>query len=203
MSRKAGSAHIVDKTGQVFGEWTVLSRLPCSVWLCRCSCGKEQSVTGSALILGTSTKCRSCGTKTHGKSRTKIHGIWTSMLARCTNPKHVAYNRYGGRGIEVCERWRTFANFYADMGEPPEGKTIDRIDNDGDYTPENTRWTDLKTQNRNRSSNSLHTVNGITKTIAEWAEEKGMPPRQLRLRMKTKGLTMEQALALPYKPYKT
>lgn len=124
------------------------------------------------------------------------------MVMRCHNVAHVGYDRYGGRGIKVCERWRKFANFYADMGDPPEGKTLDRIDNNGDYTPENTRWADSKMQNRNRSSNSLHTVNGVTKTIAEWAEIKGMPPRQLRLRMTTNGLTMEQALAIPYKPYR-
>lgn len=189
--------------GVKYGEWTVVSRAAGSFWVCRCSCGVEKTISSSQFKAGHSTKCRSCGTKRHGKSGTQIYRIWNSMMMRCTNPKHIAYHRYGGRGIKVCEKWRTFANFYADMGEPPEGKTMDRIDNDGDYTPENTRWTDLKTQNRNRSSNSLHTVNGITKTIAEWAEEKGMPPRQLRLRMKTKGLTMEQALAIPYKPYKT
>lgn len=191
---------LIDKTGMVFGEWTVLHRLPGAVWMCRCSCGKEQAVTGSSLVIGSSTKCRSCGTKTHGKSRTQIHRIWNGMMMRCTNANHAAFYRYGGRGIKVCESWKIFANFYADMGDPPDGKTLDRIDNDGDYCPSNVRWADLKQQNRNRASNSFHTVNGVTKTIAEWAEEKGMPARQLRLRMVSKGITMEQALAMPYTP---
>ena len=191
---------LIDKTGMVFGEWTVLHRLPGAVWMCRCSCGKEQAVTGSSLVIGSSTKCRSCGTKTHGKSMTKIHRIWNSMKMRCSNPKHVHFHRYGGRGISVCESWSKFENFYAEMGDVPDGTTLDRIDNDVGYCKENCRWADAKQQNRNRSNNHLYTVGDKTATIAEWAEIKGMPSRQLRLRMVTKGLTMEEALAIPYRP---
>lgn len=194
--------HKVDKVGKVFGEWTVLARLPGSVWLCRCSCGKEQPVTGSSLAIGKSTKCRRCGTKKHGRTKTPIYGIWESMKARCQNPQHVAYARYGGRGIKICHRWQKFENFLEDMGERPPKMSLGRIDNDGDYTPDNVRWESPKQQNRNRANNSLHTVLGKTATIAEWAELKGMPARQLRLRIVSKRLTMEEALELPYRPRK-
>jgi len=122
------------------------------------------------------------------------------MMMRCTNPKQMNYHRYGGRGITVCESWKTFANFYADMGDPPDGMTLDRIDNDGNYEPSNCRWATDKQQNRNRKTSHFYTVGDKTATIAEWAEIKGMPARQLRLRIITKNLTMEQALAMPYKP---
>lgn len=188
--------------GNVFGEWTVISHATGSFWLCRCSCGNERTISTSQFKAGHSTKCRSCGTKTHGKSRTLIHRIWNGMMMRCTNPNNSAYHRYGGRGITVCESWKTFSNFYADMGDPPEGMSLDRINNDGNYEPSNCRWATDKQQSRNRRTSHFYTVGDKTATIAEWAEFKGMPPRQLRLRIITKNLTMEQALAMPYKPYK-
>ena len=96
------------------------------------------------------------------------------MKQRCGNPNYPDYAEYGGRGIRVCERWQLFGNFLADMGEPAPGMTIDRIDNDKDYEPGNCRWTDMKVQSNNTRRNHYLTLNGVSKTISEWAAAHGV-----------------------------
>lgn len=86
----------------------------------------------------------------HGMAGTRIYNIWCDMIARCSRPTHPRYASYGGRGITVCERWRSFPNFFADMGHRPEGKSLDRVDNDGPYAPDNVRWATPSEQNTNR-----------------------------------------------------
>lgn len=105
-------------------------------------------------MCATSARCYRCSPNgvnnlKHGMWGTRIHRIWGQMVARCRNPKHADYQNYGGRGIAVCERWLTFANFYADMGEKPEGLSLDRTDNDGNYEPGNCRWATSKEQHAN------------------------------------------------------
>jgi hypothetical protein len=101
-------------------------------------------------------------------SDTKEYHSWRAMVARCTNKKLPDYDRYGGRGIKVCDRWlNSFENFYTDMGDRPPGMTLDRIDNDGDYTPENCRWATWREQSRNRRDNRL--IEG--KSMVEWCED--------------------------------
>lgn len=125
--------------------------------------------------------------------QTKTYMIWGGMIARCTNPKDKSYPRYGGRGIDVCARWRTFENFLADMGEKPEGMSIERIDNSRGYFPENCRWIPLAEQSRNRRNVRLLTFNGKTRNLTEWSKEVGIDRETLLSRIK-KGWDAEKVL---------
>lgn len=104
---------------------------------------------------------------------TRTYRIFVNMHTRCGNANSSHYDRYGGRGIKVCERWATFATFLSDMGECPPGLELDRIDNDKGYSPENCRWATRKQQTNNRSTSNLVEINGKTMTVAEWSEQPG------------------------------
>jgi hypothetical protein len=134
---------------------------------------------------------------THGRNRTKTYQTWGGMIQRCTNPKAPYYECYGGRGITVCDRWRnSFEDFLADMGEKPKGLTIDRIDVNKGYSPENCRWADLETQARNTSRSRTFTRNGVTKHLFEWAEESDVPLKTIETRL-LRGWEIEAALTVP------
>lgn len=111
--------------------------------------------------------------QTHGMCKTKTYASWVAMIGRCTRPSQDRYKNYGGRGIKVCEEWMTFANFYADMGKRPSGKTLDRIDVNGDYKKSNCRWADSYTQYRNMAKSRFLTLRGHTKILSDWAREFG------------------------------
>lgn len=132
----------------------------------------------------------------HGKSYSSTYRIWASMIARCTNPSSHAFASYGGRGITVCERWRSFPSFYKDMGDRPDGKSLERRENNGEYSPENCFWADRKTQNRNKRNNHLITLDGETCTIAEWAERCGLKYGTVHQRIR-KGWAPEAAIRTP------
>ncbi len=103
----------------------------------------------------------------HGKFGSRVYDVWSHMLYRCRNPRYPGFHRYGGRGISVCSDWHDFANFYRDMGDPPEGMSLDRIDNDGDYTPENCRWATHREQMMNRHNSRPVMVLGEVMTVGD------------------------------------
>jgi len=115
---------------------------------------------------------------------TPTYKSWKYMWRRCRNPKYPDFHRYGGRGVSVCERWKSFANFLADMRERPEGKTLDRINGNGNYEPSNCRWATLLEQNQNSAAAKQITINGRTQCIAAWAREAGLSHSTLARRIK-------------------
>lgn len=169
--------------GEHFGRLTVLkfygtNSCGHSLWECKCSCGNLVTVAGTNLKRGLTTSC-GCKRneitidrlKTHGMYGTPLYHSWAGMIRRCSNPNDKLYHRYGGRGIAVCDEWKSFEGFYqwsAENGYQSD-LTIDRINNDEGYSPNNCRWTDRITQSNNTSQNRKITYNGITKTIADWA----------------------------------
>ncbi len=139
----------------------------------------------------------------HGLSDHPIYNVWCGIKQRCYNINDSDYNNYGGRGIKVHPFWMfSFPQFLKDMGPRPEGTTIDRKDNNGDYTPDNCRWATTKEQCRNTRVNRLITINGITKTLVDWIEETGISENTVKYRLR-KGWTYEDAISKPINPCKS
>lgn len=147
----------VDHTGRRFGLLVANRYLGGQKWLCACDCGVTAQVSAGHLVSGNTASC-GCrkravlgeSTTRHGMAGTRVYRIWKAMSTRCNNPNSLRYKDYGGRGIKVCDRWRDFSKFYEDMGEPPPGHSIDRINNDLGYSKENCRWASTAQQNSNR-----------------------------------------------------
>jgi predicted nucleic acid-binding Zn-ribbon protein len=145
--------------------------------------------------------CPECGKEklsevntNHGQSNSKEYRIWSHMKTRCYNLNSQYYHRYGGRGISVCDRWlNSFENFYADMGECPEGYSIDRIDNDKGYCPENCRWATRTEQQNNKSDNVVLTIYGKTMSLNDWCRDTGQNYMTVYGRLK-RGWTPEEAI---------
>lgn len=209
----------IDRTGQRFGRLTVVKyagqrgKKTASYWECLCDCGNTSVVLGSNL----GKRTNSCGCiaredarrkivkatqarRTHGLSnRTPEYRAWKCMMVRCYNTHRAKYARYGARGIVVCERWRhSFENFLADMGlRPSASHSLDRIDNDGNYCPENCRWATAQEQSRNKSTNRMLSFNGRTASVSEWSETTGLPMRIISDRINKLNWSAELALTTP------
>lgn len=190
-----------DLSGQKFEHWTVLGyshsdSRGVSYWFCRCDCGKERAVRSDNLKAGFSTSCW-CSKNTHGMSNQPIYKAWMQMKQRCQNPNDSQYNNYGARGIYVCPQWQnSFAAFLADMGEPPPNRTLDRINNDGPYSPENCRWATFSEQACNSRQTHFLEYCGQRLSVTSWARMLGFSPSTLYGRLKL-GWSIERALTEP------
>lgn len=181
------------------------------MFLCQCDCGKVWPV---ALRYIKSGMTKSCGClkaelrklpRSHGMSgrfnKSTEYKIWASMIQRCTNAKEWAFQYYGGRGITVCDRWRKFENFYADMGPRPSKElSLDRIDPNGNYEKSNCRWATKSEQSYNRRVAKLYDINGRKLNIQEVSELTGLNKSTLKYRLNRSGWPLEKALTHPLFP---
>lgn len=204
-------SNLRDLTGQRFGELTVVRRGPNGAgrntrWLCRCSCGNETLVFSGNLTRGFTTSCgctrmekTASKLATHRETKTRLYQIWYNMKTRCNNPNSRQYVYYGGRGISVCEVWEKYENFRKwamDSGYSDE-LTIERLDVNGDYEPNNCEWVTRKQQANNKRANRYIEFGGERRTVAEWADNLGMDKRALWDRLFVQKWSVERALTTP------
>lgn len=203
---------LVDLTGRKIERLTVIkrdgSRNKKAVWLCKCDCGNEIRVLGASLISGNTKSCgclqreivQNVGrfNKKHGMFGTRIYTIWADMKKRCFDEHDRAYKHYGARGITVCDEWRDFEKFYAwaKISGYTDDLTLDRKNVNGDYSPENCKWSTWKEQQNNRRSSHMITYNGETKTISQWSTITGIPYSTLAARINTLHWDIEKALTI-------
>lgn len=196
--------------GDRFGKWEVLEN---GEWvkqkvMCRCDCGTLREVCVANMTRGVSSSCGCVGVdrlrrrSTHGhtrggrSARTRSYSIWAAMKTRCTNKNSSGYYKYGAKGVRVCQRWmESFENFFADMGDPPDGCSIDRIDSSGNYEPGNCRWATALEQARNHRILHWVIIGGERMCAAEAAERYGVNYRTLISRL-NRGIPAEQAVGL-------
>jgi hypothetical protein len=196
--RGVGNIKEGDRFGRLLAVSFLESRGWTRLWVCRCDCGAEKIVRAGNLRSGHTTSCGcfrrensaqlgrnvSASNVTHGMSKTRMYGIWEGMMSRCYSEKNRAYHNYGGRGIGVCERWHKFEGFLNDMGERPDGLTLDRIDNNGNYSKSNCRWATRTEQQNNLRKNRFVSANGERMTIAQWARRTGLKPATIHTRLR-------------------
>lgn len=166
-----------------------------------CDCGKQSiKILNNVLNLNKSCGCNRVKAmvekkKTHGMKGSKTYAVWHSMRSRCKNERHPSFKDYGGRGIAIDKRWDRFENFYQDMGEKPEGMSIDRIDNNKGYSKENCRWANSEEQCNNRRNSKLYLINGKSMSLPQWCRELSIPESTVKNRI-SRGMSINQALGL-------
>ncbi len=197
----------VDLTGNKYGMLTVVERAGTKhmqpAWLCQCECGEFAVALGGNLKRGMHTTCGkhdktgdNSPVFVHGYARTRTYNVWAAVKQRCCDTNAPVYQRYGAQGVVVCDRWNhSFEAFLEDMGERPEGVSIDRIDNSGGYTcgkceqclsnswTMNCRWATRSQQMRNTSITIMLTIDGVTKPMMEWCDQYGVKPNTVRWRI--------------------
>lgn len=198
MAGRKRNRGLKDYSGQRFGRLTALALVERRddndhIWRFACECGNTKDARIKSVRSGHTTSC-GCAFRdmmierntTHGMSRqlASTYRSWKDMRSRCLNQNDFDYADYGGRGIAVCERWKDFAAFVADMGKRPGGRTLDRINVNGDYEPGNCRWADPKMQANNKRSNHVIEYRGETKTLSQWCDVFGIEPSKVRYRIK-------------------
>ena len=176
---------------QRFGKIVVVERLPMNAhheaeWKCMCDCGNEHISTSYNLTHGATTKCKKCKIEliaqkntTHGQQPRKMFNAYVNMKTRCYNPNYHLYKNYGGKGIKICDEWlgkNGFINFreWSFKNGYKDELSIDRINNNGNYEPNNCRWVTMREQQNNRTNNHLVTIEGKTQTLAEWCRYYGI-----------------------------
>ena len=197
---------LIDRIGNRYDRLLVIARAPNASerdtnarWQCKCDCGRMVIAYGQDLAKG---KMKSCGCLNaerifkHGKSRTRIYNVWKQIFQRCENPEAQSYANYGGRGITVDPSWRDFNVFVSDMGECPEGMSIERIDNNGPYCKSNCKWATMKTQQNNSRHNRRLKAFGREQTLSQWVDEFKIPRDRVKARLRY-GWTLEDALTEP------
>lgn len=192
--------------GQKYGHWTVIKEVGRKSnrrqFLVRCKCGFEANRYLVHMTSGKSIQCNECSGKKgrkypKGSRAMPAYNSYESMMQRCTNPNATGYDYYGGRGITVCSRWNgNPQNFIADMGERPEGTSLDRIDSTKNYSPDNCRWANRTIQARNMGNNVRYTVKGESLTCKEWEEKTGINASTIKNRIK-RGWSVERAVQAP------
>lgn len=199
---------LIDLTGKKFNRLTVIRRAESAKagivsWECVCDCGNKTIVRGSNLKNGS---VKSCGclmhighNKIHGMSDTTLYRKWLSMLRRCNDPKYQAYKDYGARGIKVCDEWHDFITFkkWVDATRSSEDLTLERIDVNGNYCPENCSWITLSEQASNRRSCVMIEYNGETHNLNDWCEKLGLRYKLIHNRMHKLGWSFEKAIHTP------
>ena len=206
---------IQDLTGMRFSRLRVIGRAPnrkgAVMWLCQCDCGASTVVHGVNLRGKDTHSCgcyktdfRRAAWTTHGGTHTPEYRTWLAIIHRTTNPKNIRFSRYGGRGIAMCERWRSdFQNFLDDMGPKPSPRhSIERRDNDRGYTPENCYWATPKEQANNRKSTVWLEYHGERRPMAEWAEILGINYETFHNRITVAKWSVEKAFETPVKKRK-
>lgn len=200
-----------DLVGGKYGRLTVIERAGSTVhkkalWRCRCDCGKEVVVIGSHLLKGNTNSCgcyksdkTSERMSSHKKSKTRLYHIWKNMRQRCENPNKPDYLYYGGKGVIVSESWSEYSSFekWALANGYANNLTIDRINVNGNYCPENCRWVTMTEQARNMSRNRIITYKGESHCLSEWGEMLGISAKVLGHRINTYGWSIERAFTTP------